>query len=224
MNKFFIILLILIIISCLLVKSNIENFETFSSTQKIGYFEQKVIDRGLSSKAKLLLNTIPLINYPSKNETKKEIETILKYQKTKNKFIHYNQLLDEIIISNKFDEISATYEEEKKMVYFFYNIVDPIIFHLKLKYDRVRPSFFDERVNNWIDVPEHPSYPSGHSVQSHVIAYLMGKKYPEKRKFYEKIANRISVNREIGGLHYPSDTEYGKIIARHIVDNSNYTL
>jgi hypothetical protein len=224
MKKLFIILFILIIISCLLAKSNIENFDTFSSTQKLGYDEKEVVDRGLSSKAREILNRIPLINYPNKNETKKEIETILKYQKTKNTFLHYKQLVDEIFISNKFDEIHATPEEEEKMVYFFYNIVDPIIFHLKLKYYRIRPSFFDKRVKPWIDVPEHPSYPSGHSTQTHIIAYLMGNKYPEKRKFYEKIANRISVNREIGGLHYPSDTKYGKIIARHIVDNSNFTL
>lgn len=224
MKKLFIILFILFIISCLLAKSNIENFDTFSSTQKLGYDEKDVADRGLSLEARQILKHIPLISYPNKNKTKKEIENILEYQKTKNKYIHYNQLINELDVSNKFDEIHATHEEEEKMVYFFYNIVDPIIFHLKLKYDRIRPPFFDKRVKPWIDVPKHPSYPSGHSTQTHVIAYLMGKKYPERKKNYENIANRISVNREIAGLHYPSDTKYGKIVARYIVNNSNFTL
>ena len=93
-----------------------------------------------------------------------------------------------------------------------------------MKYNRVRPPYFDNRVIPWISVPLHPSYPSGHAVQSYTIAYLLSEKYPYKKMIYFESAKRISRNREVMGLHYPSDTEYGKKIARIIFENTKFKL
>ena len=101
---------------------------------------------------------------------------------------------------------------------------DPIIMNLKVKYDRIRPSKFDKRVKEIIDLPDHPSYPSGHACQSYTIAYLLSLKYPDKEKFYLNYAKEVSENREIMGLHYPSDSEYGRKIAEEIVKFSGYRL
>ena len=62
----------------------------------------------------------------------------------------------------------------------------------------------------------HPAYPSGHSTQAFFIAYILGEKYPAKKQMYSHIANTISVNREYAGVHYKSDTSYGKIVAQNI--------
>ena len=95
----------------------------------------------------------------------------------------------------------------------FKNIVDPIIMRKKIKYDRVRPSFLNEDIEPVIDVPNHPAYPSGHATQMYFIANYLILKY-NIDIFH--IASRIAKNREIAGLHYPSDTKYGKQLGHSI--------
>ncbi|MEN9920264.1 MAG: hypothetical protein RL538_157 [Candidatus Parcubacteria bacterium] len=84
----------------------------------------------------------------------------------------------------------------------------------KKRFDRVRPSYLDTSLTTAITVPEHPAYPSGHSTQAHFIALLMSELDPEHRDAYWESAERIAKGREIAGVHYPSDSEAGKILAQ----------
>ena len=95
---------------------------------------------------------------------------------------------------------------------------------MKIEYDRSRPTFFDKRVKNIIDIPPSPSYPSGHACQSYAVALLLSKKYPDNKDFYMNNAKLVSENREIAGLHYPSDTDYGMKLAHQIVELSNFEI
>ena len=97
--------------------------------------------------------------------------------------------------------------------------VIPIYFTLKYKYNRVRPYFLIKNLNTYAPHPSHASYPSGHSTQMHFVAHYLSNKYPNKRDEYFKIANEIGVNREYAGVHYTSDTEFGKKIAKIIFEN-----
>jgi hypothetical protein len=91
-------------------------------------------------------------------------------------------------------------------------------------YQRARPSQLWPELMPPIVVPGHASFPSGHSTESNFIASWLeqiagpaganvvpsakGDNSPARR-----LAQRIARNREVLGLHYPSDSEAGKLIA-----------
>ncbi|BCX47530.1 acid phosphatase [Haloferula helveola] len=93
-----------------------------------------------------------------------------------------------------------------------------VIFTLKHRFDRVRPTFLHTKLGHLFPVPDHPAYPSGHSTQAFTIAYLLKELDPANADTYLKDALRIARNREIAGFHYPSDTGAGRVAARKFVD------
>lgn len=68
--------------------------------------------------------------------------------------------------------------------------------------------------------PLHASYPSGHSTQAHAAALLLaecsGSNAAQRREMLDAAA-RIAQNREVAGLHYPSDSAAGKSLAEQLV-------
>ncbi|MDP3741268.1 MAG: phosphatase PAP2 family protein [bacterium] len=94
---------------------------------------------------------------------------------------------------------------------------DIIVLNLKQRFDRVRPHILEPRLEPIIEVPGHPAYPSGHSTESHVLAYLLAELLPQCRDVFEARALEIAVNREIVGVHYPSDTLAGIALAKQII-------
>ncbi len=84
----------------------------------------------------------------------------------------------------------------------------------KMKFDRVRPNVLDPNLTTVIPVPGHPAYPSGHSTQLHFIAYVLGELIPAQKEALIARADQIAKNREIAGLHYPSDTRGGVLLAQ----------
>jgi hypothetical protein len=83
-------------------------------------------------------------------------------------------------------------------------------------YNRVRPSYLDPTLKPVIDVPDHPAYPSGHATQAQLRALVLSELDPKNRDVYLKAAKRIAHNREIAGLHYPSDSKAGFILAEQL--------
>lgn len=99
----------------------------------------------------------------------------------------------------------------------------------KGQYHRPRPSQLCPALLPPIVVPGHAAYPSGHSTQSHLMAYCMGLVFaglPSAEQTQMQgmetdlvaLADRIARNREIAGLHYPSDTAGGVTLAGLIRD------
>ena len=62
-----------------------------------------------------------------------------------------------------------------------------------------------------------PSYPSGHSAQSRLIAEIFARKYPQHRKNLIKASDECGMGRIMGGLHYPSDHKAGIYLAKRLV-------
>ena len=96
--------------------------------------------------------------------------------------------------------------------------LSPVIFKMKKKYDRVRPSFLDPRLKPAMKVPDHPAYPSGHAAQALFMAYLLAELDPSNRDVYLADAIAIAKRRELAGVHYPSDTAAGGLLARQMLD------
>jgi hypothetical protein len=87
---------------------------------------------------------------------------------------------------------------------------------LKMRYNRVRPSHIYPRLFPPIDVPDHSSYPSGHALVSRLMAFAAIDVVPEMGDAPELMSQRISENREIAGLHFPSDTNAGYAAAEQV--------
>jgi membrane-associated phospholipid phosphatase len=100
-----------------------------------------------------------------------------------------------------------------------------ITMHYKYRFNRPRPTQVVPGFMSPILHGGHASYPSGHSTQAHVFAALLTKVIPHCldnptptggstiAQSLAVLAGRIARNREIAGLHYPSDTAAGVKLA-----------
>jgi acid phosphatase (class A) len=87
----------------------------------------------------------------------------------------------------------------------------------KFKYSRVRPVVLDARVQN-LQETDWAAFPSGHASFSHMLAYFYTELAPEFGDIFLKDARDITHSREIIGVHYPSDSESGRVFARQFVN------
>jgi hypothetical protein len=97
--------------------------------------------------------------------------------------------------------------------------------HFKLIYSRPRPSQICPALLPCLPVPGHASYPSGHSTQAHLVANCLidviqtpGGANAVMMSDLTALANRIARNRELAGLHYPSDSGAGVQLASNLFD------
>lgn len=89
-----------------------------------------------------------------------------------------------------------------------------------------RPHQVDARIFPAILTPAHASLPSGHATEAYAIASLLAALLGppagapgvdlERRLFL--LAARIADNREVAGLHYPIDTQAGRLLGTVLAD------
>ncbi len=87
----------------------------------------------------------------------------------------------------------------------------------KLKYTRPRPYTIEPKLKVEQPLP-HGAFPSGHSFGSYVNAELLSRLAPDHREDLMKAAQEFAWSRELLGVHYPSDSEAGKIWATDFVN------
>jgi membrane-associated phospholipid phosphatase len=103
-----------------------------------------------------------------------------------------------------------------------------VAMYFKGQYKRPRPSQLCPALLPPLQVPGHASFPSGHSTQAHLMALCMGEIFdglpaaqkPQMQPMRDDLkvlADRIARNREIAGLHYPSDTAAGVVLANQVL-------
>ena len=84
----------------------------------------------------------------------------------------------------------------------------------KLAYWFIRPSQADPAITLPIGLPNHPSYPSGHSCITSAMMTVLAHALPAERKRLEAIIAEAGLSRVYGGIHYRFDTEAGQEIGR----------
>ena len=105
-------------------------------------------------------------------------------------------------------------EEELKRII---NGVRGIILILKYHYNRPRPWQIAQAKGLKLDAENlksasTPSYPSGHAAQGRFIGRYLADLYPEYGQELIKIGDDIAYSRNMAKVHYPSDSEFGKLI------------
>jgi hypothetical protein len=66
--------------------------------------------------------------------------------------------------------------------------------------------------------PGHPAYPSGHATQAYATALVLSHIKPNLQGKLTDAAESVATNREIAGLHFPSDSAAGLALATRLVD------
>ena len=104
-------------------------------------------------------------------------------------------------------------------------------FYYKRLYARPRPSQISPALMPPIDPPSHAAFPSGHATESMIVALTLqvfmpdlsvqhldklGVAQSDRRDPLLDMAHRIARNREIIGLHYPSDSRAGQFLAQKV--------
>ncbi len=101
--------------------------------------------------------------------------------------------------------------------------VKSIILQLKYHYNRPRPYQIAKAKNLELD-SEHlkssktPSYPSGHATQGTFIGRYLSDLYPEYEKELRQIGEDIAFSRNMAKVHYPSDSEFGKMLGNDLYE------
>jgi acid phosphatase (class A) len=83
----------------------------------------------------------------------------------------------------------------------------------KQTFARPRPFAVDSTLHPVLGHPKNASYPSGHSLGGNLIAIVLADMVPEKRVAIFRRGWAFARQRAIGGVHYPSDLEAGRIAA-----------
>lgn len=91
------------------------------------------------------------------------------------------------------------------------------IWSYKYKFLRIRPYVIEPALEN-LEETNWAAYPSGHSANSYVNAYLYSELAPEFTDVFLKDAYDMAHSREIIGVHYPSDSEASRVLARQLVN------
>ena len=109
-------------------------------------------------------------------------------------------------------------ENSEAFVKSVFDDIGGIIMKLKFFYNRIRPyqlaNIYKYPLNPMPTVSsQSPAYPSGHTIQSKVVADILSFKYPDQSSALENFADKCSQSRLILGVHYPSDAVFGLQIA-----------
>jgi len=72
-----------------------------------------------------------------------------------------------------------------------------------------RPTMMDAKISCVMNVPEHPSYSSGHASFSGAASAVIGYVLPDKAGWLADLAEQAAMSRLYGGVHYRFDDDEG---------------
>ena len=95
----------------------------------------------------------------------------------------------------------------------------------KYYYMYLRPSMADPTITRVpglpgfpYGLPNHPSYPSGHSCVSAAAARVIASYFPDQAASLEAQVAAAGRSRVVGGIHFPSDVAAGQALGRAVAD------
>jgi acid phosphatase (class A) len=150
---------------------------------------------------------------PDSKEVSDALELLVTYQKTKRA-----AAMNEIIAQNsdfqpyfcaQLGISPRAYPHTYLMLKMAARIGELVMVHLKRIHRYARPSQMYPRLTPAMAVAPHASYPSGHALVGHMMAYTLNDIVDKIGDAPDVLARQIALNREIAGFHFPFDTEGG---------------
>ena len=91
-------------------------------------------------------------------------------------------------------------------------------FDAKLAYYLIRPSQADPQIHLPIGLPNHPSYPSGHSCITAAYGTVLASAFPDETNRLDAMVEEAGVSRMYAGLHYRFDCDVGHVLGRQVAE------
>jgi hypothetical protein len=101
-------------------------------------------------------------------------------------------------------------------------------FEAKYHYWSIRPSQADTTIMlaSDVDLPNFPSYPSGHACSAGAFDAVLGHFFPQERAEFTRIAEEQAMSRLYGGIHYRFDNDaglaLGRVVARYDLEREKH--
>jgi len=89
-------------------------------------------------------------------------------------------------------------------------------FDAKFAYYYIRPSQADNSVRLALPLPNHPSYPSGHSCYTAAFATVLASAFPSEDNRLQAMIEEAGLSRMYAGFHYRFDCEAGQELGRQV--------
>ncbi|HLZ86093.1 MAG TPA: phosphatase PAP2 family protein [Puia sp.] len=94
---------------------------------------------------------------------------------------------------------------------------DFFLWSIKFRYCRPRPYMLDARIHD-LEESRAASYPGGHVTYAYIYAYIYQELAPQFTDLFIQKAYAMAHARELIGVHYPSDSEGSRVLARTLVN------
>lgn len=180
-----------------------------------------------------LLNLLPPPPANDSAQTKAELAEILTIQVTRTPEMAARAVADaeENVwrFSDVIDNPKFTKENLPKFSAFFDRVVETegaVVDPAKDVWKRPRPHLYSDLVKPIVPLSKSGSYPSGHTTVGTLMGIVLSNMVPEKKAAIMARAWEYGHNRLVGGIHYASDIETGRIagtvIAQTITTHEDY--
>lgn len=101
---------------------------------------------------------------------------------------------------------------------------DPVLAGAKKNWKRPRPYVRSTEISPVVGKPgDAGSYPSGHTFGMAVPMFLLAEAFPAHASEFDEKTHRVMWGRIVGGVHFPSDTEAGRLLARDVISKMSKT-
>ncbi|TIU50936.1 MAG: phosphatase PAP2 family protein [Mesorhizobium sp.] len=150
-------------------------------------------------------------------ETKAELGEVLTMQVTRTPEMEARAIADaEENVWRFADVMGPDFNKDKlpKFSAFFDRVVETegaVVDPAKGVWKRPRPHQLSDLVKPVVKLSSSGSWPSGHATVGTIMGIILSDMVPEKRAQIMARAAEFAHNRIVGGIHYPSDVEMGKI-------------
>jgi acid phosphatase (class A) len=167
------------------------------------------------------INLLLLLPPPPANDSdqmKAELGEILTIQVTRTKAMEARAIADATENIWRFGDVvnnpKFTAAALPKVTAFFDRLVETeaaVVDPAKNVWKRPRPHLYSDLVRPVVPLSKSGSYPSGHSTVGTLMGIELANMLPERRAEIMARAWEFGHNREVGGIHYASDIEMGRI-------------
>lgn len=192
-------------------------------------------DRTLINQATYLDKVIPDIQHytPPPNNSKATIEELqLLVEYTQTQKVEEHHVFDEGLIpyiKNLFIGAGASEEYIDELTKSIQEDVVPLVTKLKYMFNRPRPLQLAP-YHGIVLIPEfsyftnNPSYPSGHTCLTAITCEVLGNHYPDVYQEMIDLIKSVERSRLCLGVHYPSDNDMSRVVAKHVINNSEFRV
>lgn len=93
-------------------------------------------------------------------------------------------------------------------------------FDAKYHYWSIRPSQADTTfaLADSVELPNFPSYPSGHACSAGAFGATLGHYFPQERAEFTRMSEEQAMSRLYGGIHYRFDNDTGLALGRRVAE------